>query len=155
MKNSKIIIGAVVAVVIIIVLVMVSDESSAPTASPEASASVSATPVASATPTPRSGATTAPKTLTYQEALNKYSGTRIQFDARCQAIPNQLVVKTGTAVMLDNRSGDARSFSVGTVKYTLPGYGFRIITASSTTFPKTLVIDCGSAQNVGQILIQR
>lgn len=152
MKNTILVVVLIVAVVVILVVVGGRSDNGdgIPTASPSESAMVSASPQTSANP----HASVAP-TLSYEEASKKYAGTRIQFDARCQAIPNYITIKKGTAIMLDNRSGDARTVSVGTVKYSLAGYGFRIVTPSSATLPATLLIDCGSAQNVGQILIQK
>lgn len=125
--------------------------------SPSASVSPSATPTPSGavryTPKPTTGSGAV--TLSYAEALQKYAGVRIQFDARCQASPNQITVKNGTSVMFDNRSGDARTIVVGAVTYSIAGYGFRIIPMNSRTLPATVRIDCGSAQNVAQIIIQK
>lgn len=92
---------------------------------------------------------------TYDQILKEYDGRQIQFDERCQAIPNNLTYKNGTQVMFDNRSGDARWISVGGAEYYLSGYGYKILTLSSKTLPKTLYLNCGSAVNVGQILLQR
>ena len=92
--------------------------------------------------------------LTYEQAIKKYEGVRIQFDASCQAIPNQITVKTGANVMFDNRSGDARWISLNNVGYYINGYDFAVLRLASKTLPSNVVLDCGSAQNVGQILIQ-
>ena len=92
---------------------------------------------------------------TYNQLVKDFNGRRIQFDARCQAIPSNVTYKNGTQVMFDNRSGDARWISVGGAEYYLSGYGYKILTLSSKTLPKTLYLNCGSAVNVGQILIQR
>ena len=147
MKNTTLVIVIVVVVAIIVVFAVAGGRSTnAPTTSPTVTASsvVSKKPVA----------TTGSISIAYADAIKKYAGTRIQFDAQCQASPNQITIKKGTAIMLDNRSGDARTISVGSVKYSLAGYGFRILTPTSPTLPATLVIDCGSAQNVGRINIQ-
>jgi hypothetical protein len=63
-------------------------------------------------------------------------------------------VKNGTSVMLDNRSGDARTFAVGGVFYSIAGYGWKIVTPTSKDLPATLYLDCGSARNVGTLLLQ-
>ncbi len=121
-------------------------------------------PVASPTPTPSaikpaakkppiSG--TAQQTQAYSEVIKQYVGRQIQFDVNCQAIPTQTTFKNGTALMFDNRSGDARTIKIGDVSYAFPGYGYKILTLSSSTLPKTLNLNCGSAVNVGSILIQR
>ncbi len=153
MKNTTLVLVIVVVVAIIIVFAVAGGRSTnAPTISPTVTASsvVSTAPVASKKPAP----TTSSVSIAYADAVKKYAGTRLQFDAQCQASPNQITIKKGTAIMLDNRSGDARTVSVGSVKYSLAGYGFRILTPTSPTLPATLLIDCGSAKNVGRINIQ-
>ncbi len=92
---------------------------------------------------------------TYDQLVKDFSGRRIQFDITCQAIPNNVTYKNGTQVMFDNRSGDARWISVGGAEYYLSGYGYKVLTLSSKTLPKNLYLNCGSAVNVGQILLQR
>ena len=95
-----------------------------------------------------------PLPAVYTQVVEQYVGRRIQFDERCQAIPNNMTFKVGTEIMLDNRSGDARIIKVGTTAYSLSGYGYKIIAPSSTTLPKTLYVSCAAAINVGQILLQ-
>ena len=92
--------------------------------------------------------------VTYTNLVKTYTNKRIQFDINCQAIPNNVTYKSGTTIMLDNRSGDARTISVGSTKYQLAGYGYAIITLYSKTLPKDLYLNCGSAVNVGKILLQ-
>lgn len=93
----------------------------------------------------------------YSAAVKQYEGKRIQFDMYCQAIPTSLVFKNGTSVMLDNRSGDARTIKIGNTSYYLAGYGWKIVTLSvaSSQLPATLWINCGSAVNVSKILLQQ
>lgn len=98
---------------------------------------------------------TAEQRKVYTQTVSSFEGERIQFDERCQAIPSQLTFKNGAKVMFDNRSGDARQISIGGVGYQFPGYGYKIITLASSRLPKTLWINCGSAVNVGQILLQK
>ena len=98
---------------------------------------------------------TAEQTLAYSEVVKQYAGRQIQFDANCQAIPTQTTFKNGTSIMFDNRSGDARTIKIGDVSYVFPGYGYKLLTLSSSTLPKTLNLNCGSAVNVGSILLQR
>lgn len=90
----------------------------------------------------------------YQDALTTYANRRMQFDQYCQAQPSSMSIARGQSVMLDNRSGDARTFAVGGVYFTLPGYGWKIFTPSVKVVPATLYVDCGSARNVGAILVQ-
>lgn len=90
----------------------------------------------------------------YSDAVKEYEGRRIQFDERCQVVPQNPTYKNGTSIMLDNRSAGARSVMVGGTKYDLSAYGYRIITLSSSSLPKELAVSCGSSGNVGKILLQ-
>src|SRR3989344_2224590 len=121
-------------------------------------------PTASPTPTPTASkpitkkipvSGTAEETLVYSEVVKQYAGSHIQFDINCQAIPTRTTFKNGAKVLFDNRSGDARTIKIGDVSYNFPGYGFKILTMSSSTLPKDLSLSCGSAVNVGSILIQK
>jgi hypothetical protein len=91
----------------------------------------------------------------YSDAIKSHEGRRFQFDVRCQVSITKIVVKNGQSVMLDNRSGDPRTIVVGSTQYQLTGYGWRIVTMSSKTLPATVVVDCGAAQNVAQIVIEK
>lgn len=92
----------------------------------------------------------------YSAAVKQYEGRRVQFDMYCQAIPTSLSFKNGTSIMLDNRSGDARTVTIGGTAYYLSGYGWKVITLwkSSSQLPATLSINCGGAVNVSSILLQ-
>ncbi len=164
MNNTRlwIALGAIVVLIIVVVSFRGRSEeiaqpsaSVSPTASPTNSPTASA--VTTATPVRSTGGSSGGSsgTLSYEDAIKKYGGTRIQFDVRCQAIPGQLTIKQGGAVMLDNRSGDARTISVGGVKHVLAGYGFKIIVPTSRTLPADLSVGCGSAINVGTIKLQK
>ena len=93
-------------------------------------------------------------TKSYTELVKEYEGKRIQFDDRCQVVPQSPTYKNGTSVLLDNRSASARSVMVGGTKYDLVAYGYRIVTLSSPSLPKELAVSCGSSGNVGKILLQ-
>ncbi len=99
-----------------------------------------------------STATASPKT--YTDLIKTYANTRIQFDINCQAIPGNVTYKNGTTIMLDNRSGDARTITLAGTKIQLAGYGYAIATLRSTVLPKEMLLSCGSAINVGRILLQ-
>src|SRR3989344_2802370 len=114
-------------------------------------------PTASPMPTPTAAKPTikkapvsgaAQQTQAYSEVVQQYAGRHIQFDINCQAIPAQTTFKNGTVILLDNRSGDARNIRVGDVVYSFPGYGYKTLTLVSSTLPKTLNLNCGSAVNV-------
>lgn len=121
-----------------------------PNASPSAGASVSpGTSYKTSTPAPIVGM---PKS--YGDALVLYQDKRFQFDMYCQANPRSIAISIGSSVMIDNRSGDTRTFAVGGVYFTLPGYGWKIVTPTASTLPANVYIDCGSSRNVGTIVLQ-
>lgn len=93
--------------------------------------------------------------LSYSQAVDKYVNHRIQFDVYCQGIPKAAVFKNNTNVMFDNRSGDARWFSLDGHAYHLDGYGFIVLTLYSAKVPHAIAVDCGSARNVTQITLER
>ena len=116
-----------------------------------------------ASPSPASGTTVKPvakqstapvSTQTYTQLVKEYDGRRIQFDQYCQATPKDITYKNGTTIMLDNRSGDARTITLAGTKYQLSGYGYALVTLSSQSLPKEMLLSCGSAVNVGKILLQ-
>lgn len=145
---------AVIGIAVVAAIILLSDKGvpgisdNSPTATPTAS------PKAGATVKPGAKASATPNSMTYTQAVAKYSTTRIQFDQYCQASPSNVSWKNGTTIMLDNRSGDARKITVDGKAYNLAGYGFQIVTLTSTSLPKTISINCGSAVNVGKILLQ-
>ena len=95
-------------------------------------------------------------TLSYTKAVNLYADRRIQFDNNCVVTPNYITFKKGTAIMLDNRAPKDVSVSLDSTKYSLKAYGFKIITLTTTaTLPHTIMVDCGSGQNNGRILLQQ
>lgn len=98
---------------------------------------------------------TSGQAMPYSQLVAEYADRRIQFDERCQSIPMSPTYKNDTKVMFDNRSGDARYVKIGDTVYLFGGYDYKILTLSSSTLPKTLLIDCGSAINVGSILLQK
>ena len=151
--NNKTLLGIVIAAIAVIIIVVVSTRSStAPEATPTPSTSVSASASPSESPTASPAIS---RTLSYADALKKYSATRIQFDTACQASPTSMVIKKGSAVMLDNRAGVARTVTIGTTKYSLVKYGFRIAWPISAKYPVTFTINCGTQQNVATLLIQQ
>lgn len=97
---------------------------------------------------------TVTQSQTYTQLVKEYEGRRIQFDINCQAVPSSSAYKNGTKIMFDNRSGDARTITVGGVQYNILGYGYKILTLSSQTLPETILLSCGAAVNVGQVLLQ-
>ncbi|MFA5997351.1 MAG: hypothetical protein WC791_02570 [Candidatus Paceibacterota bacterium] len=95
--------------------------------------------------------------LSYVQALALYpEKNRIQLTGGtfCQASPTMATFKNGTSIMIDNRSSEVRTITLGTA-YTLPGYGFRIIKLSSATLPASLLMDCNKQLNVATVTIQK
>ena len=93
--------------------------------------------------------------LSYTSAVGKYKDARIQFDIACQAVPTQATWKSGTEIMLDNRSPRDRVIKVGASIYNLKARGFKVIRLSSSTLPATMLVDCDQSQNVATILVQK
>lgn len=93
--------------------------------------------------------------MPYSQLVAEYADRRIQFDERCQPIPIRPTYKNDTKVMFDNRSGDARYIKIGDTTYFFGGYDYKIVTLSSSVLPKTISLSCGSAVNVGSILLQQ
>ena len=94
--------------------------------------------------------------LSYTEALAKYANARLQLDTTCQALasPSNLVFKNNSMLMVDNRAPVARTVHIGSV-FSIKAYGFKIIELSSAKLPATLLVDCGTAQNVATITIEK
>jgi hypothetical protein len=129
-----------------------------PLASATPKVNASATPKASVKATPKPGVTSIPvppSNPAYGDAIKTYASTRIQLNAQCQASPSALTIKNGQSIMIDNRSGDARWFAVNGTGYYIAGYGFRILPLSSNSLPATFTIDCGAAQNVARVTVQK
>lgn len=99
-----------------------------------------------------------PVTMSYQKALETYKGSlRLQLSGAdfCQVSPNNVMYKNGTSIMIDNRSSITRNIKIGSTSYSIPGYGFKIVRLSSATLPATLLMDCGTQQNIAKILLQK
>ena len=151
MKNNWIII--VIAIVIIGAIVWMrqgspSGSNSYQTNTPKPTAV--ATSTAKVTPRPSVSASG----RSYDQLVKDYANTRVQFDAQCRATPTSLALKTGSQILLDNRSNQSRVVTVDGASYTLLPYGYQVVTVSSTSLPKTIGINCGSSVNVSSINLQ-
>ncbi|TSC76014.1 MAG: hypothetical protein G01um101431_1032 [Parcubacteria group bacterium Gr01-1014_31] len=91
---------------------------------------------------------------TYDEALEQYGDWRIQLNDDCQARPPRMTVKSGTSVMLDNRSDDPQTVIANGTSYQIAPYYYRIITVRSGASPHTVYLDCGQGKNVALITAQ-
>ena len=164
--NKKALIGIVLIVVLgWFAMSMVNKPSDMGTNAPitETATTTSATTTVKAIPTTVKKTTpppaSKPVSLSYQNALELYQDNkRIQISGAdfCQVSPNNVMYKNGTSIMLDNRSAITRTIKIGVGEtYTIEGYGFRIVKLSSATLPATLLMDCGTQQNIAKILLQR
>jgi len=120
--------------------------------------SASPAPEATAAPAakaskPKAAAPT-PDTRTYSQMVQQYGSNRIQFDDRCQASPTSVTFKQGASIMLDNRSTQGKTITVAGKQYSVPGYGWQVVTLSSASLPSNLIIGCNAATNVGTIRLQ-
>lgn len=97
------------------------------------------------------------KKLTYQEAIKKFEGHRIQFE-NCFTMQTSMTFKSGTQIMLDSRSPDPQEIRLDGVPYRLGGYEFRVITLGRYSGLHTVKLDCQVndvlAYSVAQILVQ-
>jgi hypothetical protein len=160
-QNQKIFAYTLGAIVVLAVVVWLANKPAVvPMTSPSPSVSAQASVSVSPTPSSAAKATVAPAAAmpkSYGDAVTAYQGARLQFDMYCQATPRTAVFKNGATIMIDNRSGDARTIKVNGISYALAGYGWRIITLAlpQSKLPATLDVDCGTAQNVGTITLQK
>lgn len=168
---NKVLLWIVIVAVVIVVLFIVFSKSGSVSISPSdqsqaanvnsaltTGGSPGPTTASSSMPTKAASKPTSPaSTLSYTQAMAKYGGYRIQFDANCQANPNQLAVKNGNSIMLDNRVAEARKFRAGGNTYTIRGYGFMILPmkAPVAALPAAVTIGCGNANNVATIHIEK
>ena len=92
--------------------------------------------------------------LSYEDALIKYSSSRIQFGDTCIATPFMSTYKNNTTIMIDNRSSESKTFVVGSVSNFVPAYDYTLVTFAYPNLPQTVYIDCGKQLNVATILVQ-
>jgi hypothetical protein len=165
MEQNKSKTGWVVAVIVIVVLIIIAVMMSNNGTDEYANNGNQPTPTVTATPTVDNsntgvevGAGAGAPGITYSEALVAYASRRVQFSHpqglnSCNATPQKVTFKGGTKFMLDNRMNNTATihFSSG-VNYTLPAYGFQIVTLNT---PNTYNIDCNSTQNVATVVIQK
>lgn len=105
----------------------------------------------SISPTPVPVATS---NLSYSQLVAQYGSNRIQFNQDCQANPSSMALKTGTGILLDNRSNKTQVISLNGASYTLVPFGYRVVTVSSASLPKAIGVTCNGAVNTGMINLQ-
>ncbi len=156
MKKNNYISWIIVAILVIVALFFIfkekkpTDNTQAPNENQEQQNIDNNEPESSQDTSGQSGAAS----ISYTDALVKYKDRRLQFNASCQATPSSVTYKDNTGIMLDNRSSQSRTIKVGQ-SYTIKPYGFKIVTLPDTYLKsKTILVDCGSLQNVATILVQ-
>lgn len=103
--------------------------------------------------TPTASVPTVTDTRTYTEMVVAYKDRTIQFNAQCQVPPlTQRGFKVGTDVMLDNRSSETKTITLGGVTHTLNGYGWKVVSLNTAG---TFMVDCNDSQNVTTITVQK
>lgn len=114
-------------------------------------------PIARPKPRSKNVSKVQPK-LTYDGALEQFRDRRFQFDG-CLVTPTYQTYKSGSVVMLDNRSPDGVEVRLDGVVHRLYGYEFKLVTLTAKTLPHTVKVDCTTndtpAYNVAQILLQQ
>lgn len=92
------------------------------------------------------------KAFTYSQAVQQYDdlGYRYQF-ANCSGLPGTFTIKRGVKFMLDNRDSVRHVIGIGTNKYTVPAYGYAIISVNT---PNAYYITCDGG-GAAEIKVQK
>ena len=112
-------------------------------------------PTTSTKPVKKASVVGSAVSMSYEQALATYKDSRIQLGSTdlCIATPRISTFKNGTTIMIDNRSEQSRSVTIGG-KYSVDPYGFVLVKLASNKTPETFYVDCNMQQNVATILIQ-
>lgn len=78
-------------------------------------------------------------------AIYQKNGYRVQF-SQCHGIPGKLTVTQGQKYMLDNRDDQKHTVKVGPYTYSLPAYGWQVITAENLGLNNVTCDGGGAAQ---------
>ena len=160
-KNKKVWIGVIVVVILLIIFYLMSGSSAvAPVGQNTASTNTNPTaitPVEDTTVGSIDTGTAIP--LSYKDALIKYAHAILQLNEAnggCQAAAadQKLTFKNNSYLMVENSSPVNMSVHIGSV-FPINAYSFKIIKLYSATLPVTWLVDCGGAQNVSSITIQK
>lgn len=93
-------------------------------------------------------------TISYEDALAKYSNTLLYIDEGCKVSPANLTVKNNTDIMIDNRTSAIQVVKVG-MMFPIKANSFKLVKLSSATLPATWLMDCGKMTKVASILIEK
>jgi hypothetical protein len=161
-KNNiwMVVLGAIVVILILFLLVRNMNKTAVVTPEVPASDTVTSAQTPSSTEDVSAGdinAQTPQAVISYNDALNLYAKTRIQFNNSCQVVvPNVTTFKNNTLLMLDNRSASTRTLHLGFMgNVTIKPWAFKIVMFSSSTLPRAVIVDCDHSQNVTTISLQK
>ncbi len=94
---------------------------------------------------------TAAEAVSYEDALQAYSGHVIQFDPNCTAAPITMQLPAKSVIMFGNQSRWQRTVTLGQRTYTIAPYDYVL---ASFNMPATYNVSCDSLKNVAVINIQ-
>ncbi len=123
--------------------------SASPSVSASATPKVSGQAKTSASPSPMPTST-----LSYTQLVQLYANKRFQFDSSCNSQPSSMVLKNGSNILLDNRANETRVIVLNGASYTLPAYGYRVVTVSNSVLPQKIGVTCNGKVNSGMIDLQ-
>lgn len=157
-KNVTWLIAGIAVVLIIVIIVLIArpskkgnevtienQEEAALVAPNKAPTYYGKAPVATAPTTPK---------LSYNDAVKMYGSNRIQFGETCIATPATAVFKKGSEIMLDNRSWEAKIFTVNGTAYSVAGQDYAIAALNVLPPSQEVMIDCGMMENVATVTVQ-
>lgn len=96
--------------------------------------------------------------MKYEDALEKYSTSRLQFNG-CVAAPAKFTYKNNVTLMFDNRNSSAITVYLDGKANTISALSYKLITLSSKDLPHTVKIDCAisgtTKYNIASVTLQQ
>ena len=158
-KSTTAIIAAVLVIVVGAALFFILQGPKAPQTNENTSTTQTDTATSSSDTQPQGAPRRQPQTAqAYQQAVADYEGERIQFE-NCLSLLSNYTFKSGTRIMLDGKSPDPQTISIGTRTYVLNGYDYKFATLPTVKAPTTIYLNCetqGETQySIAKILVQQ
>ena len=90
--------------------------------------------------------------LSYSEAVDLYKNSILQFGEDCQLSTKSRSFRLGNEVLIDNRSPQPKTITVGTIPIVVDpyDYGFIILSEKGNLVP----VSCGDRANIAQLSVQ-